>query len=295
MTAITLPTVDIDQTATTFAEAYLRQFSNLHEQTGDITSLIRGAQRVLRVSDDGVIGPQTVKAMRTAPRCGCADTFRVGGVVNQWDRRLATGSGITYAVQRYTTQLGGLTQADQDDLLDLAFRQWTDVCGIVFKRIRRAADANIVISSSNSTREEFGQEFGVLAWCELPQGAAFAGQVRLKFDDSERWIREGNVGIRYLNVACHEIGHGIGLDHDPDVRDAAIALMDPMYSPDVGRPMPHFDVPQAVQRYGAAVLLPGGPAPEPNDGLESLTRKLAAGYRQQAATYTSLADALERS
>ena len=281
--------LDADDAA--YALAYLKHFSNLNNTTTNVAEAIMRAQGVLRVDRDGVVGPQTVKAMRTLPRCGCADGYRLGGVMNRWDQSLATGQGITYAVQRYTT---GLSHDDQDDLLEVAFGQWTDICGIKFNRVRRIGDANIVISASASAREEFGQPFGVLAWCELPQGNKFAGQVRLKFDDAEKWASrvETPTDILYLNVACHEIGHGIGLDHDPDTRPAAIALMDPIYAEDISRPMAHYDIPQAIERYGDTENPPTDP-PVSDGDLKRVTETLAGTFREQSALLMECAEELE--
>lgn len=281
----------LDQSDADYALAYLKHFAGLDGTTANVAEAIMRAQGVLRVDRDGVIGPQTVKAMRTLPRCGCADGYRLGGVMNRWDPALATGTGITYTVQRYTT---GLSHDDQDDLLDVAFGQWTDICGIKFQRVRRTADANIVISASSSAREEFGREFGVLAWCELPQGDRFNEQLRLKFDDAEKWSREINTpsDILYLNVACHEIGHGIGLDHDPDTRPAAIALMDPIYAEDISRPMAHYDIPQAIERYGDTANPPDDP-PVSDGDLQRLTGILAGSFREQSAMLMETAEELE--
>lgn len=240
---------DLAPVAIQAALAYLQRFGYLSDAGTASEESIRAAQRVLGVDADGVVGPQTLKAMQTLPRCGCSDVQRLGGVVNQWQRQLATGQGLTFAIDRYTT---GLSKSDQDNLLDMAFQHWENVCGVKVSRLSSrapASRANFVISSSAKTSEEFGQ----------------AGNV-MKFDDAERWVAEGDRGILYLNVATHEIGHGIGLDHTQVDGE----LMFPIYAPGVSKPQRQYDVPQGVQRYGEPAVKPV-PPPQPPSGVSVQT------------------------
>lgn len=239
--------------------AWLQQFGYLDFASklptlSQIRSRIRSAQRILGVVCNGKLNAQTLKAMQTLPRCGCRDIRRAGQNLLQWQRDLATGPGVTYAFAKYTT---GLSQGDQDDLMGLAFKQWSDVCG--FKAVRLTGSsavqrANIVIGASSSAAEEFGTAGNVLAWCELPPTGAYAGRIIMKFDNAERWTTAGNRGIYYLNVATHELGHGIGLDHT----DVEGELMFPIYDPNVSKPQPRYDRPQGVLRYGEPTALPSG-------------------------------------
>lgn len=45
------------------------------------------------------------------------------------------------------------------------------------------------------------------------------------FDDSERWTQSARNGVNLLQVAVHELGHALGLDHS----DVAAAVMAPFY------------------------------------------------------------------
>ena len=276
MTDIAQFAADVPPDDVAFAQRYLERFGGLSDDTPAVAEAIMQTQRVLRVDVDGAIGPQTVKAMRSAPRCGLPDHIhRLGGGASAWDRTLATGQGIAYTIQRYTV---GLARSDQDDLLEMAFGQWTDVSGIKFRRVKHSREANILVGASGSAREHFGEPFVTLAWSELPPSGSFAGQLTMKFDDAERWMRDGSGdrGILYLNVACHEIGHAIGLDHDSNLDH--VALMDPMYAPEVSRPLPGYDINQAQDRYGEPEQIPA-----PDGGSDYLPRKeFADGLRDLA-------------
>ena len=199
---------------------------------------------------DGVAGPKTIRAMEL-PRCGCVDVQRIGGVLNKWGRK-----EITYGFASYLPQL---TPADQRNLWESEIsKAWEDQCGLVMKPAASGEQPNLVIDAGNRVREELGRPGGVLAWCELPSGDNFSGQLLMKFDTAEAWkIERNRVGILYTAVACHELGHGIGLDHGGQ------GLMQPFYSEGIATPQPGYDIDQAVLRYGKPSA---PPAPAGDDG-----------------------------
>lgn len=221
---------------------------------------------------DGVAGPQTLRAMEL-PRCGCADVQRAGGMLNKWGL-----PEITYGFASYLPQI---SPADQRNLWDDEVTQlWEDECGLKIRPAESHEQPNIVIGASNLRREEFGRSGGVLAWCELPQGADYRGRLQMKFDVAEAWkIEKNRVGIYYVAVACHELGHGLGLDHGGN------GLMQPFYSESIDAPRPGYDIEQVVKRYGAPVEppTPGGGEPP------ALCRVTSSGATWEATAWKRVA------
>jgi len=167
--------------------------------------------------------------------CGVTDEqFAAAGGVAQWRTK-----DLTYAVVGF---LPVFTQSEYRQIVRAAFDAWENVCGIRADETT-STSANIVISAGRGRRVNFDGPSGVLAWCELPVGAN-PQQVRLMMDLDETWVTNGN-GIHVPNVLCHELGHGLGLEHIQNAK----ALMNPIYDVNTPRPLPP-DVAQVVQRYG---------------------------------------------
>ena len=95
----------------------------------------------------------------------------------------------------------------------------------------------------------------VLAWSEFPAGTRSVTQ---KYDTSERFVVAESPTwpqIDLLAVACHEIGHALGLDHD---REGSGSLMEPVYKP--GRRVPQQ---RDIMRIQALYGIPDEPKPNP--------------------------------
>ena len=100
----------------------------------------------------------------------------------------------------------------------------------------------------------------VLAWSELANDDS--GPKTQRFDAGESWVVTPNQdtptgGIDLVRVACHEIGHVLGLEHDAA---NAEALMRPSYSTSIARPTA-----RDVQRLiGLGYRKRTAPVPKPN-------------------------------
>jgi hypothetical protein len=132
----------------------------------------------------------------------------------------------------------------------LAWSQWADVCVLRPEYVGPTQPADVLMGAG--LIDQPGQ---VLAWSEMPCGAH--GPLRQMFDTAENWtIAENPVGnsIDLVRVACHEIGHALGIPHITDGN-----LMAPIYSPSIRKPKAG-DILEAVQRYGRPQP-PGPPAP----------------------------------
>lgn len=183
--------------------------------------------------------------------CGVTDAecARAGGAA-KWAKL-----DLTYAIVGF---LPAFTQAEYRTIVRSVFDDWEAVCGIRADETQ-STNANIIISAGRGRRVNFDGPSGVLAWCELPMGAN-PQQVRLMMDLDETWVEQGN-GIHVPNVLCHELGHGLGLDHITSAK----ALMNPTYDRNVPKPLSP-DIAQVVARYGQPrprVTPQPTPTPEP--------------------------------
>lgn len=157
---------------------------------------------------------------------------------------------------RANGDLPGLTR----DVLRAAFKEafisWQNVCGLVFEEIS-SGQPDIVITTGRIDRQ-----FQVLAWSELPDGSD--RPLTQKYDTSEPWVIAVNPPssrIDLVAVACHEIGHAIGLDHS---RPGTGDLLEPTYA--AGRRVPQRgDIERVLSLYGP----PTGSPPPPGVDLPS--------------------------
>ncbi len=196
------------------------------------------------------------------PRCGCADVQRVGALEARWRK-----TSLTYYVQGF---VNGLSQADQIDLIAAAWKSWEDVCGIKLARAASGTTPDIVITAGQGRADQFDGPSGTLAWAYLPSGSD--QQLLMKFDLAETWVRDlsqGQRGILFQNVAAHEFGHLLGLDHSR----VSSALMAPFYSPSVSKPQANDDVPRIQSLYGPAS---GGGTPPATPTVRNVNVKITA-------------------
>ncbi|KAJ8017198.1 hypothetical protein DPEC_G00015320 [Dallia pectoralis] len=168
------------------AEGYLKKFGylNVQERSGfqSIRSnamALKRMQRQMGLEETGKLDLATVKTMK-APRCGVPDvrnyeTFE-GNL--KWDHH-----DVTYRVLNYSPDL----EASQiDDAFARAFKVWSDVTPLTFKRLYEGT-ADIMISFG---RDEHGDGYpfdgkdGLLAHA-FPPGDGIQGDAH--FDDDENW------------------------------------------------------------------------------------------------------------
>jgi len=240
-----------------YLDHYYIDFSLISKQdaTGDLlTKVTKKFQKQFGIKQTGKIDDPTLKAMYW-PRCGCPDYKMMksssGPMANKWGPLK-----LTYYVEKYVS---GLSKADQDDLLELAYQQWEDHCGLEITRVKRSGEANMIISTGNGRRDNFDGPNGTLAWAYLPPGNKYNGQLLMRFDLAETWIKDSrDRGILFLNVACHEFGHFLGLDHSSKRQ----ALMAPYYSPGITKPQANDDVSRIQRLYGVNNK-PSAPDPTP--------------------------------
>lgn len=253
---------DLEGDAVDFALRYFTYF--FHDPaTGQITedlvqTYTKQFQEMVGVEADGNLDPKVVRAMQTMPRCGCKDYSLISSQnagVNSWKN----GMTITYFVEKY---VDGLSKSDQDDLQALAFKQWADVADLKFQRVTNKSQANVILSTGRGAGDQFDGPSGTLAWAYLPPRPDFQGQLLMRFDLDETWIRGvTDRGILYLNVATHEFGHLLGLEHSK----VSKALMAPYYAVGITKPQAQDDIPRIQAIYGAPTAPPPTVPPTPDN------------------------------
>uniref|UniRef100_A0A8C3SJ54 interstitial collagenase n=1 Tax=Chelydra serpentina TaxID=8475 RepID=A0A8C3SJ54_CHESE len=202
---------------------YLQHFYNLetdkqsrfkNKNIKTVTEKLKEMQAFFGLKVTGKPDVDTLEVMKK-PRCGVPD---VGQYVltdgnPKWERK-----NLTYRIVNYTPDMN---QADVEKAIQKAFKVWSDVSPLTFKRIYDG-NADIMMSFETGDHRDnspFDGPNGLLAHAFQP-GNGIGGDVH--FDEEEYWTK----GYNLFFVAAHELGHSLGLSHSTDPG----ALMYPTYS-----------------------------------------------------------------
>jgi hypothetical protein len=196
---------------------------------------------------DGWAGPATYRGLTEQRFCALPDVMPLQEQLCKWQNAEVPWS--------FNGRLGTLPDATVKEAFEWAWGEWAKVCKIKPFFVPAAAQAKVIVS--------FGRidgASGTLAWSELPCGA---DRVRRQlFDSQEAWVLDVNPArfrIDLGRVACHEIGHVLGLPHLSNGN-----LMQPMYDPNIRTPQAG-DITEVVARYGKPDVAPPPPPPPPVD------------------------------
>lgn len=218
------------------------------------TDYTRYVQRMLKRPVTGRLSVDDAAALLSRPRCGVPDV--PPGAESQESGRWKW-TDLTYFVD--PNFRSNLPVATWQSVLERAWRQWAEVSPIRGIASSGVQAADCTHASGSGSTAGFDGPGGVLAWAELPPSRAFAGRLLNRYDSGETWTAGTDAGaIRALNVACHEIGHLLGLGHSNDPS----ALMAPFYDPAVPAPVAD-DIRRIRARYPVAVPRDVGPVPPP--------------------------------
>ena len=232
-----------------FAAKYLAQFGYLAVPPAQAgaqsllgTDAVRKFQEFAGLNENGLLDAETITKMQQ-PRCGCKDVLRLvdQALLARWRK-----NRLTYFIEKRVSQLDAPTV---DAQIRAAFDDWEKVCDIKFTISPSRTEADLIISVGNGAADNFDGPGSTLAWAFLPNGSD--GQLLMRFDAAENWTVSGN-GIRFRNVACHEFGHMIGLEHSR----VQSALMAPYYSASIAAPQANDDIPRVQALYGPPVATP---------------------------------------
>ncbi|MCP4246999.1 MAG: matrixin family metalloprotease [bacterium] len=223
-------------------------------------------------------------------------------------------SDLTYFINNTSSDFDAATQSS---IIAQAFSVWAEVSTLTFTEVGSAAAADMVLGFGSGTHCPLYQAIGtgcpdggfdgpsgVLAHCYYPSSGGAADPVTgdCHFDEAETWTSDVDSRSEtvLLATAIHEIGHGLGLDHNPG--DEA-AVMFPSYDPqNVKVALGADDIAGIQELYGAAdgtveptrpTAPPAGESPDvpteagtpgtggafdtDSDGLDDLTELLIIG------------------
>jgi hypothetical protein len=231
---------------------FLKYYGYLsREKEPNFDELIEGIvkfQEFYHLEPDGILGQKTLRAM-DRPRCSVPD------FMNRTEEAKWRKKDLTYFIANRDSDL---SSNDWDNTLQLAFQQWTDVADIRVVRTNSRNSANIILDIGSGKADNFDGPSGTLAWAYLPDGRD--GQLLCKFDTGETWtVDKMKRGILLLNVACHEFGHLLGLEHSK----VESALMAPYYSAEISKPQTVDDKSRIQALYGKPVNIPTPPPVDP--------------------------------
>lgn len=186
---------------------------------------------------------------------------------------LETSSGTI----TWTVDWSGLTshtgaEADFQASLEYAFQQWEDAAAIIFADTGIAynggsndADITIFFGNIDGRGTIAAETSGIPA--SWSGGALYpAGDMTIKFDNSETWDPSTGVHLDFTIVALHELGHVLGLDHTSD--DAQI-MFDTIDSKDSSETLGDGDIFGAQVLYGRDETDPdiADPGIDPGSGV----------------------------
>lgn len=173
------------------------------------------------------------------------DDYRLGGTLSEspagafkWGQT-APGAPVTITYS-FSNLLdgrlgGGLPAPTLKAAIQEALGRWAAVAPLRFVEV---ADSGPAPSSTDYVATgrpmlRFGHlridgPYNVLAYGYYPGSTGLGGDVI--FDDSEAWRVNASAGLDILEVATHEIGHALGMAHEPAASEGGTsAIMNPIY------------------------------------------------------------------
>ncbi|XP_050433703.1 stromelysin-3-like isoform X2 [Adelges cooleyi] len=163
-----------------------------------------------------------------AQRCGCHDKFyrakegrpkRFVRLLDGWRT-----NNLKYKISRYPTKELNKSQTDAE--IKRAFDQWSEVTPLQFIQTSSGpVQINIAFQANyHGDISPFDGVLGVFAHTLTPNRS------NVHFDDSETWTTGTKRGTNLYQVALHEFGHMLGLDHTK-VKFAVMRPVYPGYNP----------------------------------------------------------------
>jgi len=252
---------------------YLNKYgyvSDAQENTVEgVIAAIKRLQVLGGLLPTGELDGKTLNLM-AQPRCGMADYEQLtenAAQPNKWGL-----STLTWYVSGYDREV---SKAEWVASIDEALYNWSAVCKLKFEQVQSLNEANLVFGIGRGQQSDFDGPSGVLAWFQLCPAFNFKGRLSGVFDEDETWIPKGRTarGIYLVNVACHEVGHGLIGTHSK----VNSALMAPFYSPSVAKPQQNDDILRAVKLYGQPINVPTPTPPSvptPTDEADEIVIRL---------------------
>jgi hypothetical protein len=150
---------------------------------------------------------------------------------------LGTTALITYSYSNLLDGglLGGLTAAAITTAIEEALDLWASFAPLKFVMVPDTgpAPSDNPYPAGAHPNIRFGHhaidgDSSVLAHAFFPEGTGLSGDIH--FDNEDTWsIGPSGNSIDLIEVAVHEIGHALGLGHEPEPPAGADAIMNPFY------------------------------------------------------------------
>jgi len=243
------------------AISYLKKYGYLRKEVKSVEDLllvINKFQSISGINQTGILDGQTLRIM-DYPRCSLPDIYEDEDIVeNASDFAKWGKKELNYFI---ASTDGDMSKELWFATIKKAFDNISAICGLTFTQVNSLSQSNLVLDTGRGRSDDFDGSSGTLAWFQLPTTSNFMGRLSGKFDLDEFWLGNGQSGrgIYLLNVATHEICHGLGLRHSK----VNSALMAPIYSPSIAVPQQNDDIPRLQNLYGKPVVSKPNPEPEP--------------------------------
>ncbi|CAF1085149.1 unnamed protein product [Adineta steineri] len=214
---------NVDHNRLFYAKEFLNRFGyiKLNDSSVHISpSIVRAFQRFVGLNQTGIIDELTWQKMRE-PRCGNKDLRRI----QRRKRFILQGSRwpsnepLTFRIVKYPTTF---PQQFVDTELTKALKLWSTSSSLEFEHrklkkqdelkpnhLDRKTDIRISFEiGDHGDTEPFDGPGNVLGHAFFPQ---YGGDAH--FDNDEYWTTKSTDGVNLFQVAAHEFGHSLGLEH----------------------------------------------------------------------------------
>ncbi|MBW4456286.1 MAG: matrixin family metalloprotease [Nostoc indistinguendum CM1-VF10] len=140
----------------------------------------------------------------------------------KWPQPFGKGTPITinysYSNLLDGNLLGGLAVSRLTSAIEEALRLWATYAPLNFVETA-ANNGSSQIRFGYSKIDEDGSN-NVLGRATFPSSGSIRGVINIDFDSSDTWaIKPGSNQSDILETAVHEIGHALGLDHEPSSKE----------------------------------------------------------------------------